>query len=148
MPVALCRRLAKVVQILCRPAKARYLDSIFIERLWRSPKQERICLFARQSGPQAMSGIGRPITFCNRPRPRADHGGQPPAVVCFTTIKTDQQVQPAACLIRKTVQRPGGATLRFAGCCLSCDGGRWQEGAFAPARGSDSAILARGRAHL
>jgi putative transposase len=41
-------------------------------------------------------GIGRWITFYNHQRPHTAHGGQPPAVVYFNTIETDQQVQAVA----------------------------------------------------
>jgi hypothetical protein len=41
-------------------------------------------------------GIGRWITFYNYHRPHTAHGGQPPAVVYFNIIETDQQVQAVA----------------------------------------------------
>ena len=41
-------------------------------------------------------GIGRWITFYNHQRPHTAHGGQPPAVVYFNRIETDQQVQAVA----------------------------------------------------
>jgi putative transposase len=44
----------------------------------------------------SMDGKGRWITFYNHQRPHTAHGGQPPAVVYFTTIETDQQVQAVA----------------------------------------------------
>ena len=40
--------------------------------------------------------VGRWITFYNQQRPHAAHGGQPPAVACFNSIETDQQVQAVA----------------------------------------------------
>jgi hypothetical protein len=45
---------------------------------------------------QAKAGVGRWITFYNHQRPHAAHGGQPPAVVYFNNIETDQQVQAVA----------------------------------------------------
>ena len=44
----------------------------------------------------AKAGVGRWITFYNHLRPHAAHGGQPPAVVYFNAIETDQQVQAVA----------------------------------------------------
>ena len=76
--------------------KARYLDNIFIERLWRSLKYECVYLHAWETGSQAKAGVGRWITFYNHQRPHAAHGGQPPAVVYFNATQTDQQVQAVA----------------------------------------------------
>ncbi len=59
-----------------RRAKARYLDNIFIERLWRSLKYECVYLHAWETGSQAKAGVGRWITFYNHQRPHAAHGGQ------------------------------------------------------------------------
>ena len=76
--------------------KARYLDNIFIERLWRSLKYECVYLHAWETGSQAQAGVGRWITFYNHLRPHAAHGGQPPAVIYFNSIETDPQVQAVA----------------------------------------------------
>jgi len=53
-------------------------------------------LHAWETGSQAKAGVGRWITFYNHQRPHAAHGGQPPAVVYFNAIQTDQQVQAVA----------------------------------------------------
>ena len=71
-------------------------SNIFIERLWRSLKYECVYLHAWETGSQAKAGVGRWITFYNHQRPHAAHGGQPPAVVYFNQIKTDQQGQRVA----------------------------------------------------
>ena len=42
------------------------------------------------------AGVGRWITFYNHLRSHAAHGRQPPAVVYFNHIETDQQVQAVA----------------------------------------------------
>ena len=76
--------------------KARYLDNIFIERLWRSLKYESVYLHAWEVGSQAKTGVGRWITFYNHLRPHAAHGGQPPAVGYFNATQTDQQMQAVA----------------------------------------------------
>jgi hypothetical protein len=49
-----------------------------------------------RAGSQAKAGIGLWITFSNHRRPHTTHGGQPPALVCFNSIETDQQVQAVA----------------------------------------------------
>ena len=76
--------------------KGRCLDTIFIERLWRSLKYECVYLHAWETGSQAKAGIAKWIAFYNRQRPPAAHGGQPPAMVYFTQIETDRQGQRAA----------------------------------------------------
>ena len=76
--------------------KGRCIDNIFIERLWRSLKYECVYLHAWETGSQAKAGIGRWMTFYNRQRPHAAHGGQPPALVYWNRIEPDQQAQRGA----------------------------------------------------
>jgi putative transposase len=54
------------------------LDSIFIERLWRSLKYECIYLHAFEGGAETRAGIGKWIGFYNRDRPHTAHGGHTP----------------------------------------------------------------------
>jgi putative transposase len=89
-------RLKRAKTKISMDGKSRYLDNIFIERLWRSLKYECVYLYAWETGSQARAGVGRWITFYNHQRPHAAHGGQPPAVVYFNHIETDQQVQAVA----------------------------------------------------
>ena len=49
--------------------KGRYLDNIFVERLWRSVKYEEVYLKAYQNGTEARKGIGAYLDFYNRQRP-------------------------------------------------------------------------------
>jgi putative transposase len=79
--------------------KGRCLGStfiIFIERLWRSPKHECVYLHAWETGSQVKAGVGRWMTFYNHHRPRTARDGQPPAMVSFNHIETDQQGQAVA----------------------------------------------------
>ena len=76
--------------------KGRCLDNIFIERLWRSLKHERVYLHAWETGSQARAGVGRWITFNNNQRPHAANGGHPPAVICLNRIEPGQQRQRVA----------------------------------------------------
>lgn len=79
--------------------KGRFLDNIFIERLWRSMKYECVYLHAWETGSEAMAGIGKWIEFYNRKRPHSALGGKPPAVVYWLrneTTKPGQQVQNVA----------------------------------------------------
>jgi len=89
-------RLKRVGTRISMDGKGRCLDNIFIERLWRSLKYECVYLHAWETGSQAKVRIARWITFYNHQRPHAAHGGQPPAVVYFKSIETDQQARRVA----------------------------------------------------
>ena len=89
-------RLKRIGTRISMDGKARYLDNIFIERLWRSLKYECVYLHAWETDSQARAGIGRWMTFYNHQRPHTAHGGKPPAVVYFNETQTDRQVQAVA----------------------------------------------------
>ena len=79
--------------------KGRFLDNIFIERLWRSMKYECVYLHAWESGSEAKAGIKKWMEFYNHKRPHSALGGKPPAVVYWQRIeanKIDQQMQRVA----------------------------------------------------
>lgn len=79
--------------------KGRFLDNIFVERLWRSLKYEWVYLYARETGSEARAGVRKWMDFYNRNRPHSALGGKPPATVCWLkneTIKPDQQEQKGA----------------------------------------------------
>ena len=61
--------------------RGRFLDNIFIERLWRSLKYECVFLHAFSGGRDARKGIGEWIDFYNNRRPHTAHGGATPAGV-------------------------------------------------------------------
>jgi putative transposase len=61
--------------------KGRYLDNIFIERLWRSLKYEEIFLKAYGSPAEARGGIGAWLSFYNDERPHQTHGYRTPREV-------------------------------------------------------------------
>ena len=61
--------------------RGRFLDNIFIERLWRSLKYECVYLHAFSGGRDARQGIGKWMIFYNHRRPHAAHGGRTPALV-------------------------------------------------------------------
>jgi len=61
--------------------RGRFLDNIFIERLWRSLKYECVYLHAFSGGREARQGIGDWIGFYNHRRPHAAHGGETPVRV-------------------------------------------------------------------
>lgn len=61
--------------------RGRWMDNVFIERLWRSMKYECIYLHAYETGSEARSGIGRWIDYYNFDRPHSTHGGRTPVEV-------------------------------------------------------------------
>ena len=58
--------------------KGRWMDNVFIERLWRSLKYEEIYLKAYDSVDQAKQGIGDWMNFYNRDRRHASLGRMTP----------------------------------------------------------------------
>ena len=67
--------------------KGRYLDNIFVERLWRSLKYEEIYLHAYESLTEAREGIGRYFRFYNDARPHTSLGYQTPAAFYESTLR-------------------------------------------------------------
>ena len=61
--------------------KGRWMDNVFIERLWRSLKYECVYLQALETGAQARAGIGRWIDYCNTSRPHSAFDGRTPGEV-------------------------------------------------------------------
>ena len=59
--------------------RGRYMDNIFIERLWRSLKYEAVYLHELTDGFKADRVIGEWIDFYNTERPHSIHGGRTPA---------------------------------------------------------------------
>lgn len=58
--------------------RGRWLDNVFIERLWRSLKYENVYLNGYETGSEARTGIGRWIDFYNQTRPHSSLGGRSP----------------------------------------------------------------------
>ena len=61
--------------------RGRFMDNIFIERLWRSIKYEEVHLKAYADGREARAGIGWWMTFYNLRRPHQAMGNQMPMAV-------------------------------------------------------------------
>ncbi len=79
--------------------KGRFLDNIFVERLWRTLKYECVYLHAWETGSQAKAGVRDWMDFYNRRRPHSALGGRPPAMVYWQHIEQnqpDQQVRRVA----------------------------------------------------
>ena len=58
--------------------KGRWMDNVFIERLWRSLKYEQVYLAEYATGSDARAGIGWWIEFYNKRRPHSSLGDRTP----------------------------------------------------------------------
>lgn len=58
--------------------RGRWMDNVFIERLWRSLKYECVYLNAFETGSEARAGIGRWVEYYNADRPHSALGGRTP----------------------------------------------------------------------
>ena len=58
--------------------KGRWMDNVFIERLWRSLKYECVYLHAFETASETRAGIGSWITYYNGERPHSTFDGQTP----------------------------------------------------------------------
>ena len=66
----------------------RWLDNVFIERLWRSLKYECVYLNAFETGSEARLGIGKWIEYYNHLRPHSTFAGLTPDEVYMRTEMT------------------------------------------------------------
>lgn len=67
--------------------RGRYLDNIFVERLWRSLKYEEVYLHAYECPRVARAGIGAYFTFYNGARPHQALGYQTPEAFYRTAFR-------------------------------------------------------------
>ncbi|GBQ49656.1 transposase [Komagataeibacter europaeus LMG 18890] len=58
--------------------RGRWLDNVFIERLWRSLKYECVYLYAFETGSELRAGLGRWIALYNERRPHTALAGRTP----------------------------------------------------------------------
>ena len=92
-------RLLKAKVKISMDGKGRFLDNIFIERLWRSLKYECVYLHAWSGGREARAGIGQWIAFYNQRRPHSALAGRTPDTAFHATLnqeRTDQQIPAVA----------------------------------------------------
>ena len=67
--------------------KGRWVDNVFVERLWRSVKYEEVYLNAYDTVAQAKQRLGRYFTFYNSERRHQSLNKQTPDSVCFQTAE-------------------------------------------------------------
>lgn len=63
--------------------KGRWMDNVFIERLWWSLKYECVYLQAFENGTESRDGIGGWISYYNSERPHSSLDGRTPDEVYF-----------------------------------------------------------------
>jgi putative transposase len=74
-------RLAAAGVRISMDGRGRWMDNVFIERLWRSLKHEDVYLKAYGDGREARAGIGEWIAFYNGSRPHQALGNRTPMAV-------------------------------------------------------------------
>jgi putative transposase len=74
-------QLEKADVVISMDGPGRFMDNIFIERLWRSIKYEEVHLKAYADGREARAGIGSWMTFYNFRRPHQAMNNQTPMAV-------------------------------------------------------------------
>ena len=72
--------------------KGRWVDNVFVERLWKSVKYEHVYLHAYENVAEARAKLGSYLAFFNSQRPHSSLDRQTPDMVYF---KTQPQVQAA-----------------------------------------------------
>ena len=70
--------------------RGRWMDNVFIERLWRSLKYECVYLSAFETGSQARTGIARWVGYYNAERPHSTFAGRTPNEVYATQANQEK----------------------------------------------------------
>jgi putative transposase len=70
--------------------RGRWMDNVFIERLWRSLKYECVYLNAFETGSEARTGIGRWVAYYNADRPHSVFAGRTPDEVYATQANKER----------------------------------------------------------
>ena len=70
--------------------RGRWMDNVFIERLWRSLKYECVFLNAFETGSEAQSAIARWIAYYNTDRPHSALAGRTPDEVYATQASEEK----------------------------------------------------------
>ena len=77
-------RLERAGVAVSRDGRRRWLDNVFVERLWRSVKHEDVYLWGYEAVPALEEGLGRYFPFYNEERPHQSLGYRTPAAVYRT----------------------------------------------------------------
>ena len=69
--------------------RGRWLDNVFVERLWRSVKYEEVYLHAYDNVMEARRRISSYLNFYNQRRPHSSLDGQTPDAAYFGTLAAE-----------------------------------------------------------
>jgi putative transposase len=75
---------------LSMDGQGRWVDNVFVERLWKSVKYEEVYLHGYDSIAQARQGLERYFRFYNQRRPHSSLDGQTPDSVYFKSLPLNQ----------------------------------------------------------
>jgi putative transposase len=92
---AFTARLTAAGVAISMDGRGRFMDNIFIERLWRSIKYEEVHLKAYADGREARAGIGAWMTFYNHRRPHQAMNNKMPMAVWRSGIEAIEAAQRA-----------------------------------------------------
>lgn len=70
--------------------RGRWMDNVFIERLWRSVKCECVYLQSFETGTELRAGLGRWFAYYNHHRPHSALAGKTPAEAYGEIQSSDQ----------------------------------------------------------
>jgi putative transposase len=70
--------------------KGRWVDKVFVERLWKSVKYEHVYLHAYESVDEAKRKLASYFTFYNSGRPHSSLGGMTPDTAYFGRLETQR----------------------------------------------------------
>jgi len=89
--------------------RGRWMDNVFIERLWRSLKHEDVYLKGYADGREAKAGIGAWIAFYNTHRPHQALGNRPPMAVwrAGVTGELDDRAVDMTLVLRTSLDNAG-----------------------------------------
>ena len=73
-----------------RDGKGRWVDNVWVERLWKSVKYEEVSLHAYESVAHARQGLHRYFQFYNERRPHSSLDGKTPDSVYFDLLPIQQ----------------------------------------------------------
>ena len=99
--------LAKAGVAISMDGRGRWMDNVFIERLWRSLEYEDVYLKGYADGREAARGIAEWVAFYNEQRPRQALADRPPMAVWREAVAGAKAVGMWACAAeaRKGVQQ-------------------------------------------
>ena len=74
--------------------RGRWMDNVFIERLWRSLKYECVYLHAFETGSELRASLARWIAYYNTQRPHSGLAGRTPAAAYGRIGESDHGGMP------------------------------------------------------